>query len=239
MRRRARDRRIQERRIRNGAPSAQPQRGGARRSPPSPGGCSGLQASGLPSGAQQVPVTALPWRPVKLQAVPAALDSHATNASRGGPRCSPPFAGCAAAAPIAPASKAATHQILRQPIQNLFTACIAMSPYWVWHQCASRPWSQRGGFAVKLRSCGHWAPPLQRPFSPTALRCESAQTRSGRAAETSPKARWARTLSRQTKRTCWGEFGPCPIALAVTAEIWRRSSSLAAYSGRPSIRSTG
>lgn len=64
-----------------------------------PAGASlGLQASGLPSGAQHDPVTA-PCGDVKPHASPLRKDLHAANASGGG-LCGPPLpsAGCAESA---------------------------------------------------------------------------------------------------------------------------------------------
>ena len=62
---------------------------------PPDGACLGLQASGLPSGAQHDPVTA-PCGDVKLHASPLPKDLHAANASGCGLRGPPlPSAGCA------------------------------------------------------------------------------------------------------------------------------------------------
>ena len=68
---------------------------------PPAGASLGLQASGLPSGAQHVPVTA-PCGEVKLQSVPLLSDLHAAKASGGGWRGPPlPLEVCAESKPHA------------------------------------------------------------------------------------------------------------------------------------------
>jgi hypothetical protein len=90
--------------------------------PPSRAGAlAGLQASGLPSGAQQVPLSVLDPR-ATLHAAPAASDLHAASASGGGP-----CRGCPAAPPSS-LGCAATVPVHRHTIANTVAADGAREP---------------------------------------------------------------------------------------------------------------
>ena len=81
-----------------------------------PAGASlGLQASGLPSGAQHVPVTA-PCGDIKLHALPLPTALQAAKASGGG-LCGPPLpsAGCADSAQQALNANAQTARPIARP----------------------------------------------------------------------------------------------------------------------------